>query len=131
MSIVKYKNKKTGAVAVYESTSHYDPETKQSRPIRKYLGMEDPETGELIPTSGKRGRKQSGDKKTVSVVKSDAPCDYKLLYETVKREASLKDKKIASLENSNKILYMQMKRMSEMISAALKSAVADLDLHDD
>ena len=110
MSIVKYKNKKTGAVAVYESTSHYDPETKQSRPIRKYLGMEDPETGELIPTSGKRGRKLSGDKKNVSVAKSDDPCDYKLLYETVKREASLKDKKIASLENSNKILYMQMKQ---------------------
>lgn len=32
-------------VSWYESTSHYDPETKQSRPIRKYLGREDPFTG--------------------------------------------------------------------------------------
>lgn len=56
MSIVRYKNKKTGAVSIYESTSHYDPKTKQSRPVRKYLGREDPVTGELIPSSGKRGR---------------------------------------------------------------------------
>ena len=51
MSIVKYTNKKTGVVTLYESTSHYDPETKQSRPVRKYLGREDPVTGELIPSS--------------------------------------------------------------------------------
>ena len=59
MSIVRYTNKKTGVVTLYESTSHYDPETKQSRPIRKYLGVEDPETGKLIPSSGLRGRKKA------------------------------------------------------------------------
>lgn len=59
MSIVRYTNKKTGVVTLYESTSHYDPETKQSRPIRKYLGREDPVTGKLIPSSGRRGRKKS------------------------------------------------------------------------
>ena len=58
MSIVKYTNKKTGVVTLYESTSHYDPDTKQSRPVRKYLGREDPVTGELIPSSRKRGRKK-------------------------------------------------------------------------
>lgn len=58
MSIVKYTNKKTGVVSWYESTSHYDPETKQSRPTRKYLGREDPITGELIPSSRQRGRKK-------------------------------------------------------------------------
>ena len=58
MSIVKYTNKKTGVVTLHESTSHYDPETKQSRPVRKYLGREDPVTGELIPSSQKRGRKK-------------------------------------------------------------------------
>ena len=81
MSIVRYTNKKTGVVTLYESTSHYDPETKQSRPVRKYLGREDPVTGELIPSSQKRGRKKdipddigaaSGISKddTVSVLKS-------------------------------------------------------------
>ena len=54
-------HKKSGSIIVYESTSHYDPVTKQSRPIRKYLGIEDPITGELIPSSGKRGRKKSSE----------------------------------------------------------------------
>ena len=58
MSLVRYTNKKTGVVTVYESTSHYDPETKRSRPIRKYLGVEDPNTGKIIPSSGKPGRKK-------------------------------------------------------------------------
>jgi hypothetical protein len=57
MSIVRYKNKKTGLVSIYESTSNYDPINKTSRPKRKYLGTEDPVTHELIPSSGKRGRK--------------------------------------------------------------------------
>ena len=57
MSIVKYKLS-NGKTAVYESTSYYDPEKKQARPKRKYLGLEDPETGELIPSSGKRGRRR-------------------------------------------------------------------------
>lgn len=57
MSIVRYTNKKTGVVTLYESTSHYDPVTKQSRPIRKYLGKLDPETGELIPSTKRKKKK--------------------------------------------------------------------------
>ena len=70
MSIVRYTNKKTGVVTLYESTSHYDPETKQSRPIRKYLGVEDPETGKLIPSSGLRGRKKES--RRISTVETGA-----------------------------------------------------------
>ena len=40
----------------YDQTSVYDPVKKQSRPVRKYLGRVDPETGEIISTKGKRGR---------------------------------------------------------------------------
>lgn len=57
MSIVKHTDKKTGRIYVFESTPHYDPISKQQRPTKKYLGMLDPETGELIPSSDKRGRK--------------------------------------------------------------------------
>ena len=55
MAIVKYKNQ-SGIEYAYESTSSWDPVKKQSRPVRKYLGRVDPETGEIIPTEGKRGR---------------------------------------------------------------------------
>ena len=84
MSLVRYTNKKTGVVTVYESTSHYDPETKQSRPIRKYLGVEDPQTGKIIPSSGKPGRKKSAESTSKPVPKDDG-IDYKLLYEKEKK----------------------------------------------
>ena len=58
MSRVRYVNKKTGWVSVYESVSHYDPVTKTSKPKRKYIGYEDPITKEFIPSSGQPGRKK-------------------------------------------------------------------------
>lgn len=65
MTRVRYVNKKTGWVSIYESTPHYDPDTKQSRPTRVYIGYEDPVTGEFIPSSHKPGRK------TKSVTRKD------------------------------------------------------------
>ena len=54
-TIVKHVDKKSGTTRVYESTSHYDPVTKQSRPKRKYLGTLDPETGELNQAAARAG----------------------------------------------------------------------------
>lgn len=66
MAIVKYKNQ-SGVTYAYESESIWDPEKKQARPRRKYLGRVDDETGEIIPTNG-RGRKKkeegAGDSKS-------------------------------------------------------------------
>ena len=92
MSIVKYTNKKTGVVSWYESTSHYDPETKQSRPVRKYLGREDPVTGELIPSSGKRGRR-NGDTLSKNDDPQSSPND-----DAMNAMQSKYEKKISSLE---------------------------------
>lgn len=104
---------------MYESTSHYDPETKQSRPIRKYLGTEDPNTGELIPTSGKRGRKKG----TVGSVSNRAgktdTVDYKLLVEKLKRECMEKEARIKSLESKNTILRADLERIQAMIAHIL------------
>ena len=58
MSLVRYVNKKTGWVSVYESTSCYDPVKKTSRPKRTYIGYEDPVTKEFVPSSGRPGRKK-------------------------------------------------------------------------
>lgn len=103
MSIVRYKNKKTGQVAVYESTSYYDPETKQSRPKRKYLGIEDPDTGELIPSSGKRGRKKSSGN-GASAKKENTVDEYKHKYDTLIKECTEKDARIRQLEKENQKL---------------------------
>ena len=55
MAIIKYANQ-SGVVYAYESISEWDPEKKQSRSKRKCLGRVDPDTGDIIPTSGRRGR---------------------------------------------------------------------------
>ena len=123
MSLVRYTNKKTGVVTVYESTSHYDPVTKQSRPIRKYLGVEDPKTGEIIPSSGKPGRKKASDPTSRSVAKTDGT-DYKLLYEKQKKESAEKDTRIKELENRNKLLVANLEHLRDVISKALSATGA-------
>ena len=118
MSLVRYTNKKTGVVTVYESTSHYDPETKQSRPIRKYLGVEDPQTGKIIPSSGKPGRKKSTESTSKPAPKNDG-IDYKLLYEKEKKENAEKDARIKALESRNKLLVANLEHLRERITKAL------------
>lgn len=118
MSIVKYTNKKTGMIAVYESTSHYDPETKQSRPVRKYLGMEDPETGELIPSSGKRGRKKTSENESTPKI-NKAVKDYKALYEEQKNICTEMGTKIKKLERENIVLRAGIERLRNTASEIL------------
>lgn len=118
MSIVKYVNKKTGRVAVYESTSNYDPVTKQSRPKRKYLGMEDPETGELIPSSGKRGRKRNDDSETTHS-KNGKEENYKAKYEKLLTECREKEDSIKKLEHENKKLNLCLEKLREIISKTI------------
>ena len=112
MSIVKYTNKKTGVVTLYESTSHYDPETKQSRPVRKYLGREDPVTGELIPSSRKRGRKSTDHttSETPSIAKSRAGQSVKDLMDSYENELHSKDDIIK--EQSRRIRELEAEKAS-------------------
>lgn len=120
MSIVRYVNKKTGTVALYESTSYYDPETKQSRPKRKYLGTEDPETGELIPSSGKRGRKKK-DGSQVNEKRRSQEEKYREKYEKLLQQCTEKDARIKELEHENKRLLFSLSKlrdsMTEIIDA--------------
>ena len=57
-SIIKKLNKQTGITYVYESESYWDKEKKQPRSRRRLIGKIDEETGEIVPTSGKGGRKK-------------------------------------------------------------------------
>ena len=118
MSIVRYVNKKTGTVALYESTSYYDPKTKQSRPKRKYLGIEDPETGELIPSSGKRGRKKStGEGTKTKHEKEDLR--FKEKYDHLLQECANKDAAIKQLEHENKKLRLCLQKLRDTASDVL------------
>lgn len=120
MSIVKYTNKKTGVVTLYESTSHYDPETKQSRPVRKYLGREDPVTGELIPSSGKRGRKKDSSKdacNTSIALEDNVTLALKSQYE---KELAARDKTIREQEAMIRDLKAQKASVIRTLSSVLQ-----------
>lgn len=99
MAIIKQYHKDTDTTYVYESTSYWDEEKKQSRSRRRVIGKLDPKTGEIIPT-GKRGRRS----KDTTDETSAANSELNRLYEesqTRIRELSLtidqKDLEISSL----------------------------------
>ena len=53
-SIVKQYDKRIGVTYAYESISYWDKEKKQSRSKRRLIGIVDPETGEIKPTTKKK-----------------------------------------------------------------------------
>ena len=57
MSEVRWRDKRSGRIVVYESTTETDPETGGTVRRRRYLGTADEETGELIPSLGRPGRR--------------------------------------------------------------------------
>ena len=105
-------------VSLYESTSYYDPETKQSRPKRKYLGTEDPETGELIPSTGKRGRKKQDESKPTTH-REKAEIRFKAKYDRLLEECNEKDTRIKQLEHENKRLKYCIQKLRDMADMAL------------
>ena len=84
MSCIVYQtNKKTGVKYAYESISYWDPEKKQPRSKRKYVGKVDPETGEIIYTSKIDENVAAGDVGRVQILQD---------------QIAEKDAKIAALE---------------------------------
>lgn len=122
MAIVKYKNQ-SGITYAYESISVWDPEKKQSRPKRKYLGRVDPETGEIIPTNGKRGRPP---KKAVNG--GTAQADAGGSQEEKDKNLSQAVMRIRELEEENRRLKEERKKLVEEIAAidmAVKKIITD------
>ena len=115
-TIVKHFDKKTGKTRVYESTPHYDPVTKQSRPKRKYLGTLDPQTNELIPSSGRRGR--SAVSKNTTTIQNDSSLDRISVLEKI---ISDKDAEISSLKAEVKVLKTAIKAYEKACGSISKT----------
>ncbi len=120
MSLVRYKNKNTGRISVYESTSNYDPVNKTSRPIRKYIGYEDPVTGEFIPSSGKPGRKKKSNESQTSSdkqSKNTSENDYTRAISEINRQR-------LEIEDLKKQIRVLNKQLEDIHSAADKFITA-------
>jgi len=57
--LVHAKDKRTGITYVYSSESYWDKEKKAPRNRRTMIGKIDPETGEIVPTDGRRRNKMN------------------------------------------------------------------------
>lgn len=119
-SIVKYKDPKRGITVVYESTSHYDPVTKKSRPTKKYIGTYNEETGEIIPSSGKRGRVKGSKNKKKEVEAKNTDLTYQSMYE----EAM---KTVSSQKETIERLHHQLEKY-ESVTHKLAQVLKELDV---
>ena len=124
MSLVRYTNPTTGRISVYESTSYYDPVLKQSRPKRKYLGTLDPETGELIPSSGKAGRPKK--QPVVSSASESSVTISRAQYDELQEKLNSRNAEIVSLRNElaaataeNREMKKAFQRMSSIMTPYL------------
>jgi len=57
-SIVYQKDKRSGLTYAYESVAYWDKEKQQSRAKRTLIGRLEPDTGEIVPTDGRRRKKK-------------------------------------------------------------------------
>lgn len=106
-SIVYLTNKKSGTKYAYSSVSYYDKEKKQPRNKRKLLGIVDPVTGEIVPTS--RQRKKTAESNT----------DYRKLYEKSESLCEKQKKEIDSLHSQINDLVSENKKLSARLQKAI------------
>lgn len=112
-TIVRHKDKKSGKIIVYESTSSYDPVLKQSRPIRKYLGTEDPVTHQFYPSSGKPGRK----KKSTSAPPASTSPETVTVTDAPHIDSNDLEAEIQKLRKENEALKAEVAALQGTISA--------------
>ena len=127
MAIVKYKNQ-SGIEYAYEQISVYDAERKQSRPVKKYLGRVDSETGEIIKTTGKRGRPPKDPEKKGKGAGSAGENDYRALYDMKSREVESLKKELSKTAEERDRLSAQLSELKKVITVIREqvSSVKDL-----
>ncbi len=111
MSISYRKDKKSGITYAYECTSVWVPELKQARNHRKYLGRVD-ENGNIIPSTGKRGRPPKDSAASADEVVSVKPDP------DIPAEIRSRDLEIARLQSENNRLRNLLSKISSMIAEA-------------
>lgn len=122
MAIIKQYHKDTDTTYVYESTSYWDADKRQSRSKRKLIGKLDPETGEVIPTGG-RGRK----KKDPAVVSNDETVQkQEQMIRDLTDKLSQKNATIASLQKENRELQDALLKIQKLLDQGLQISASAL-----
>ncbi|MBR1643538.1 MAG: hypothetical protein IJ683_14600 [Butyrivibrio sp.] len=127
MSVQYYRNSKTGRTYAYESVAKWDPEKGYSVPERKYLGRVDPITNEIIPTTGKPGRRPGTGKsgKSKGSLEMDQKQMQELQDQIEKSRQTIEELRmqIQKLEKQRVQMQEKLKRVSTEISAMVDSLI--------
>lgn len=130
MAIIKQYHADTDTTYVYSSEYYWDPEKKQSRSKRRVIGKIDPETGEVVPTGGKRGRPR---KASPEAEPSDPPVRAGSAGSTkehnredsqvqeLKLSLAQKEEQIRVLERQNSRYASQLSKIRRQLKACLDS----------
>lgn len=104
-SVVFQHDKRSGITYAYESTSYYDKEKKQPRARRRLIGRVDPVSGQIVPTSGRKGRPASSGPSAVLNEK----------YEQLRKECSDKDNQLSALNSEIFSLRKENRQLKELL----------------
>lgn len=107
-SIIKQLNKQTGVTYVYESESYWDKEKKQPRSKRKLIGKIDEQTGEMVPTGGRKGPKKEKLTHIPETVCTDGNALKALCLEQA-QELRRKEEEVSTLEKQIMELTLSVK----------------------
>ena len=98
MAIVYQYDKRHNVTYVYDSTSYYDKNKKQSRSTRKLIGRLDPETKQIVPT--KKRSKASEPNSPIDISGKDT------------------DETVQNLSSEITILRAQLKQIESQLSSS-------------
>ena len=104
MGIIHQRNKKTGKILVYETSTEIDPETGKKHIKRKSLGTE--ENGVLVPSSGKRGRRPLENSQPRPVISNPGPADI-----------AAQEAELARMEREEKALREEIEQLSKQLES--------------
>ena len=115
VACIVYRTDAAGRTYAYSSESIWNPEKKQPRAKRTYLGRVNPETGEII-----KGRQDGKNYKPNRKTKSDPASAEEVAR--LQSELNAKNEEILALKENIRHLQAQVKKMSTAFQRIVQTA---------
>ena len=124
MGEVHCRDPRTGIVYVYSSSSYWDKEAKKKKEHRKLIGRLD-ENGNVVPTSGKRGRpKKQKEEPTTTQDENSLQMKMEQMKESYEKRLQGQADKIAELESKLRTMEREEKATVEALEKILARTAA-------
>ena len=125
MGEVHCRDPRTGIVYVYSSESYWDKEAKKKKERRKLIGRLD-ENGNVVPTSGKRGRPKKQREEPATTTQDDRSLRQEMqqMKESYEKRLQAQADKIAELESKLRTMEREEKATVEALEKILARVAA-------